>query len=148
MTFTIENQPSWASFDPSTGTLSGPVAAGTEGIYADIRITVSDGAAFVSLPQFSVNVTQVALGSATLSWTPPTQNMDGTPLTDLTSYNIYYGTSQGVYPNQVPVGNPGITSFVVDNLSPGTYFFVSTAINSAGIESPFSNVATKTITSN
>jgi hypothetical protein len=34
---------------------------------------------------------------------------------------------------------------VVDNLVPGTYFFVATAFNSAGTESVFSGVASKTI---
>ena len=41
----------------------------------------------------------VAVGSATLSWTPPTQNMDGTPLTNLAGYRVYWGTSLGDYPN-------------------------------------------------
>jgi hypothetical protein len=31
-------------------------------------------------------------GQATLSWDPPTTNVDGTPLTDLAGYKVYYGT--------------------------------------------------------
>jgi len=41
--------------------------------------------------------------------------------------------------------NPGITTYVVENLSPNTYIFASTSINASGVESDFSNVATKTI---
>ncbi len=148
LTFSIENQPSWMNFDPSTGTLSGMAAAGTEGNYSDIQITVSDGALSTSLPDFSVGVTQVALGSATVTWTPPTQNTDGSTLADLAAYIIYYGVSEGSYPNQVRVDNPGVTSFVVENLVPDTYFFVATSVNSNGVESTFSNVATKTVTAN
>ena len=45
-----------------------------------------------SLPAFSITVTQVGLGSMSLSWTPPTQNTDGSALTDLAGYKLYYGT--------------------------------------------------------
>ena len=86
-----------------------------------------------------------ATGSATLTWTPPTQNSDGTPLTNLAGYKVYWGPTAGSYPNSVTVNNPGLTSYVVDNLVPGTYFFAAKAFNSAGTESEFSNAATKTI---
>ncbi len=35
--------------------------------------------------------------SATLTWDAPTTNVDGTPLTDLAVYKIYYGTALGNY---------------------------------------------------
>ena len=41
--------------------------------------------------------------------------------------------------------NPGVTAYVVDNLSTGTHFFVVTALNEQGLESAFSNEASKTI---
>jgi len=34
----------------------------------------------------------------TLTWTAPTQNADGTPLTDLAAFRLYIGTAPGVYP--------------------------------------------------
>jgi len=145
LTFSIQNRPGWASFDSQTGTLTGTPSAGDEGSYADIRISVSDGSASASLPAFAVAVNQVALGSATLSWTAPTQNEDGSALTDLAGYKIYYGTSQGNYSSEIRIDNPGITTYVVDNLSPQTYFFVATAFNSSGVESTFSNEATKIV---
>ncbi len=76
---------------------------------------------------------------------PPTQNTDGSPLTDLTGYKIYYGTSPGYYPNQITIDNPGIAIYVVENLTPNTYYFVITAINSSRFQSPISNEAIKQV---
>ena len=90
-------------------------------------------------------MSQTALGSLTLSWTPPTTNTDGTTLTDLSGYRIYYGNSQGNYPNQISIDTPGIASYVVENLVPDTYYFVATSLNSLGVESSYSNVAIKTV---
>lgn len=86
-----------------------------------------------------------SLGSATLSWTAPTRNEDGTPLTDLAGYRFYWGTSSGNYPNSETVNNPGITTYVIEDLAPGDYEFVTTSFNSSGVESRRSNPATITI---
>lgn len=145
LTFTIENQPGWANFDSTSGALTGVVPAGSEGTYPNIRITASDGTVTTSLTAFAIEVLQSANGTATLTWTPPTQNTDGSALTDLDSYRIYYGTSPGNYPNQVVVDNPGLSSYVLQNLAPNTYYFVSTSINASGIESAYSNMATMTV---
>ena len=93
----------------------------------------------------SVTVNQVGLGSATLSWTPPTQNSDGSPLTDLAGYKIYYGNESGNYHTSIQIDNPGIAIYVVEYLTPNTYYFVLTAINSSGVESNFSNEASKQV---
>jgi hypothetical protein len=108
-------------------------------------ISVSDGkASAVALAAFNIAVQAVATGSATLSWTPPTQNTDGSALTDLTGFKVYWGTTQGSYPNSASVG-ANVTAYVVTNLVPGTYFFVATAVNSAGAESQFSTSASKAV---
>ena len=83
--------------------------------------------------------------AVTLSWTAPVSNEDDSPLTDLSGYKFYWGTTPGNYPNSVRVDNPGITVYVIDNLAPGTYDFVVTAINANGNESARSNVATVTL---
>ena len=81
----------------------------------------------------------------TINWTPPTENTDGTPLTDLSGYNIHYGTSSGNYTQTVSVSNPGLATYVVDNLTPGTYYFAVGAVNSAGTESPLSSEVSATV---
>ncbi len=75
----------------------------------------------------------------------PTTNMDGSPLADLAGYRIYWGTTPGSYSNSVTVNNPGLASYMVENLVPSTYYFVTTAFNTAGNASEFSNMAQKTI---
>lgn len=145
LTFSISGLPSWASFSTANGSISGTPGAGDVGTYANISITVSDGTDSATLGPFSISVEDVVLGSATLSWTPPTQNTDGTPLTDLAGFRIYWGTEQGNYTESVTLDNPGLTTYVVDNLAPGTWYFVSTALNSNGVESDYSNSAAKLI---
>ena len=82
----------------------------------------------------------------TLDWTPPTQNEDGSTLTDLAGYFIYYGESSGSYPNRIRIDNPSISTYVVENLLPRTYYIVATSFNSTGIESRYSGEAVKTVT--
>ena len=108
-------------------------------------ITASDGSASASLGPYNISVVGVANGSATLSWQPPTQNTDGTPLTNLAGYRIYWGTARGDYPSSVTVSSAGLTAYVVSNLTPTTWHFAVTAFNSAGAESVLSNSASKTV---
>ncbi len=145
LTFSVQNQPVWASFDSSIGRLSGQPSLGDVGVFERVVISVSDGQASASTPEFSITVSQAELGSMTLSWTPPTENTDGTALTDLAGYRIYYGLSEGIYPDQVNIETAGLASYVVENLVPNTYYVVATSVNSMGVESAYSNVAVKTV---
>jgi hypothetical protein len=146
LTFSVTGLPGWASFNASTGGISGTPTDANVGTYSNISITVSDTSnASATLGPFSITVNAVSLGSVTLNWTPPTQNDDGTTLTDLAGYKIYWGTTPGNYPNSVTITNAGMTSYVVDNLVPGTYEFVATSYNEAGVESVYSNPATKVV---
>ena len=138
LTFEIRNKPGWASFNTGTGEISGTPTIAHVGIYSNISISVTDGQASATTPGFSVEVSQVQLGSVTLSWTAPTQNSDGSALSDLAGYKIYYGTSEGIYPHKISIDTSGTTTYVVENLAPDTYFFVATAVNSKGMESDFS----------
>lgn len=147
--FAIQNKPSWASFSTTTGRLSGtPTAAAT---HSSIVISVSDGKATTKLPAFSIKVAPrpveptPTVGAATLSWTPPTRNTDGSSLTNLAGYRIYYGTSASALTKTVQVSSAGITTYVVEGLAPSTYYFTVRAYNSAGAESANSNVVTKVI---
>jgi hypothetical protein len=145
LTFEIANRPDWANFNTTTGRLSGTPINNDSAFYSNIVISVRDGQMMSSLPAFTINVSQIPTGSVTLNWTPPTQNEDNTVLTDLTAYKIYYGLSEGNYTNQIWVDDAGLTSYIVDNLVPDTYYFVSTSINSNGIESDYSNVMMRTV---
>ena len=145
LTFSISGQPSWASFDAATGRLSGTPGAGDVGVYTNIVISVSDGEANASLASFSITVNAISLGSAELSWTAPTQNEDGSALEDLAGFKLYWGTTPGNYTESLTIDNPSVTTYVVENLSPGTYEFVATAYNTAGVESKYSGAATKIV---
>ena len=145
LTFSISGQPSWATFSTTTGRLTGTPSSAQVGSYGAIVITVSDGKTTASLPAFSVTVNAVVLGSATLSWTPPTQNTDGSALTNLSGYTVYYGTSSTTMTNKVAITNPGLTSYLVGNLGSGTYYFAITAYSSTGVESAMSSVGSKTV---
>ena len=84
-------------------------------------------------------------GTALLSWLPPTENTDNSVLTDLAGYKIYYGTSPGIYSTPIIINNPGLSSFLVENLAISDWYFVMTAFNSSGIESSYSIEVSKTI---
>lgn len=138
LTFDVENIPTWASFDSATGKLFGEPTLADLGDYGNIVVSVSDSASSASLPAFSIAVTQTALGVVTLSWVAPTQNSDGSALTDLAGYNIYFRKNSGPFNPAIQVDNAGITTYVVEQLSPATYTFRATAFNSTGMESSFS----------
>jgi hypothetical protein len=145
LTFTASNLPDWVSINQSTGALSGTPTSTDVGTYSGITITVSDGSATASLTAFAITVTDISTGSATLSWTPPTQNSDGSTLTNLAGYRITYGRSANVLDRSISLTNPSLNSYVVENLSSGTWFFAVTSLNSEGTASSSSNVASKTI---
>jgi hypothetical protein len=136
--FSIANSPPWAQFEPTTGKLEGTPGAGDIGTYEDIVITVTDGADDAALEAFAITVGAVGNGSVELSWLAPTENDDGSPLTDLAGYKLYWGTAPGEYTDSVIIENPSVVTYLVDNLVPNTYYFVATAVNAAGEESDYS----------
>src|SRR2546426_6988129 len=85
------------------------------------------------------------------TWTAPTTNTDGSPLTDLASYRVYYGTGSAPCPGpsffpvasstSSPPSNQTV-SFRLTGLSTGTTYFVAiTAVDTGGMESACSSVA-------
>jgi hypothetical protein len=89
--------------------------------------------------QSSAPPTQAA-GSqpVTLSWQAPTQNADGSTLTDLAGYRIHYGASSGNYTSTIQVANAGLTTYVISSLPSGTYYFAISAYNAAGVDGALS----------
>jgi hypothetical protein len=146
LVFSIARKPVWATFDSGTGRLYGTPGSNHAGNFTNIQISVSDGNSTVALREFDVTVDQIALGSATVSWNPPTDNADGTSLTDLTGYRIYYGRSATALDRTIVLNNPGLTLYVVENLSPARWYFSMTAVNAKGEESARTQPVTKTVT--
>jgi hypothetical protein len=71
-------------------------------------------------------------GSATLNWTPVTKNTDGTLLTDLAGYRLYYGTSASSLSTVVELADPNLTTHLLSNLPSGTWYFGVTAYTRKG----------------
>lgn len=145
LTFQANNLPAWLTLNTSTGRISGTPSEADIGTYEDITITVSDGSATDTIGPFAITVSAVASGAATLSWQAPTQNEDGTALTDLAGYQVRYGQDADDLSQVVSLDNPSLTRYVVENLSSGTWYFAVSAVNSAGITSDLSEVVSKTI---
>jgi hypothetical protein len=145
LTFSVTNLPAWATFSTSNGRVSGTPSSAQVGAYTNIRISVSDGSMSANLAPFSVQVVATATGSALLTWNPPTQNTDGSPLTNLAGYRIYWGLNAGSYANSVTVNNPGLATYIVDQLTPAHWYFAVTALSATGAESPYSNVGSKQV---
>jgi len=72
----------------------------------------------------------------TLLWDAPTKNIDGTPLEDLAGYKVYFGTESKKYTASYDVKN--VTTYNIDNLPDGQYYFVVTAYDTSGNESRYS----------
>jgi hypothetical protein len=146
LTFSIQNKPTWATFDASNGTLYGTPTSANLATFANIVISTNDGKASASLPAFAITVAAATTGSITVSWVPPTQNTDGTPVTGLSGFRVYYGTASRQYGQSVLVSGPSLRSVVVEGLSPGTtWYFGVKSVNNAGVESDYSNEAVKTL---
>ena len=82
------------------------------------------------------------LGQISLWWQAPTQNVDGTALTDLAGYRIYYGVNSRNYTDSIQILNPTATSQVL-SLNSGSYYLAMTALDSEGNESAYSNEVIK-----
>ena len=99
-------------------------------------------------PDGSTNSTSYsgsASKTAIVSWTPPTQRTDGSALTDLAGYRVYYGRSLNAMSRILDIRNPGQTSQFIDDLETGTWYFAVTAFSADGLESEMSELAAKRI---
>jgi hypothetical protein len=91
----------------------------------------------------AVAITTVSLREAVLSWQAPTKNVDGSTLTNLSGYKIYYGPASKTYTQTVSV-SAATTTWTLP-LAPGTYYFALTAVDSAGSESAKTEEVSKTV---
>ena len=110
-------------------------------------------AALTLLLVFLSLATVAYAGEATVSWTNPTTNTDGSaiPATgpgSLTGTRVEWGscsgTAFGTKAGEVSVA-AGVSSVVVPNLAPATYCFRAFSKNTYNVESAASNVASKAV---
>jgi Putative Ig domain len=146
LNFLISNKPDWLQFDAATGRLYGTPGAHHVGEYQEIEISVTDGTKSTNLPRFAIIVYASGEESATLSWNPPTENADGSPLLDLAGYKIYFGHMADRLDRVIVLSNPGLTRYLVENLYPETWFFAMSSFNARGDESGRSPTVSKRIT--
>jgi hypothetical protein len=97
--------------------------------------------------------------TATLTWTAPTTNTDGSALAKCASdttvgpclayYNVYrrVGSTDMNGAEVTPVRDPNATTKVYTGLGTGTHNFAVEAVNGNGVPSVLSNIAAKVITS-
>lgn len=126
---TTPSTPSSSSTTPSSGSTTTTPASGT------------------TVPSTNKGTTPVktTTGVATLDWTPPTENSDGSTLTNLAGYTVYYGTSPNNLTQSVKVTNPGLTAYTVTNLPSGTWYFAVSSYSSTGVESTRTGTVSTTI---
>ena len=145
LTFKIVNKPGWAAFDTKTGRLYGTPSSTSTGSYSNVTISVTDGKATASLAPFTIKVTTVSVGNVTLSWTAPTKNTDGTTLTNLAGYRVYYGKQSGQYTQTLSLPSPSFTSVSIEDLASGTWYFAVKTLASDGDESAYSGQVSKSL---
>ena len=80
-----------------------------------------------------------------MSWNPPRRNADGSAIANLAGYSIYYGRSSTNLNFTVNIPDPYVTTYTVDRLSPGTYYFRIVAFTATGIRSSATPMVSKTI---
>lgn len=149
LTYSISNVPAWATFNAATGQLSGSPKATDVGTTTGIVISVVDGTATASLPPFSLNVVSTAAAgpaTAKITWVAPTENNNGTALTDLAGYYVHYGTSESDLSEVVQVASASTLSYVVTGLATGTtWYFAVSAYTTGGEQSALSAISSKTL---
>ena len=124
----------WIGTKPAVGSESvGPLGAGTSYSLS----CEGPGGSIVEMLSVAV------ISSISIAWTAPVENVDGSMLTDLAGFRIYYGSSSRSYVNMVEVADPTATTTTL-NLSSGDYHVAMTALDLEGNESSYSNEVVKT----
>ena len=141
---------SWSNDRGDSGLASGTSSWKTGNIGLElgenvVTVTAEDTAGKTRTKTIKVRRESGEKGSVALSWSAPESRIDGSPLTNLAGYRIDYGLMSGVYDYEIDVNNPGVLSYVVENLAPGEWFFAVSAYDADGLESDPSNEAVRTI---
>jgi hypothetical protein len=146
MTFSVSNLPGWASFNSSTGRLSGVPGPADSGSNGNIRISVSDGKGTSYLPTFAINVaggSTAGTASVVLEWSPPSAREDGSPLSpsQIAGYTVYFGAAPNSFTQSVYVAGGNNTQATLNNLATGeTIYIALRASDTSGLQSDYSSV--------
>lgn len=81
-----------------------------------------------------------------MTWIAPHTNADGTALTNLVGFHVYYGADANVLASLLDVQGANASSAEFTKLAPGTYYFAVTAYSADGAESELSTVVSKNVT--
>jgi hypothetical protein len=84
-------------------------------------------------------------GTTSIRWVAPTQNTDGSSLTNLKGFKVVYGTSASALTQSQSINDPKATSATIAALGAGTWYFAVRAVNSSDAESNNSTTVSKTI---
>lgn len=135
---------------PADAAANGPAAQSLSGNIAPDRTlspTSTASSTDTSTPASTPKSTPATTNkSVDVTWSAPTANTNGSALTNLAGYTIYYGTNPSSLSKSVKVANAGATDYVVQGLSDGTWYFAVTAYTNTGLQSSYSTIVSKTIT--
>jgi len=92
----------------------------------------------------AIGLVTVQVLDGTLRWQAPTENVDGSPLTDLAGFNVYWGSSSRNYTGSHPITSAAVTEWEA-TVAAGSYYFAVTALDSEDNESAYSNEVLKAI---
>jgi hypothetical protein len=159
----------WNDGDSSAKTVIVPVTSQASDTYFDFALTSIAGQAKFGSPATAAVVVSTTAASTsssssggssssssssgatlstsavTISWSAPIDNTNGSALTNLAGYNIYYGTNSTSLSEKISLNTVGLLSYVISELSSGTWYFAVTSVNSAGVESSPSATVSTTI---
>ncbi len=146
LSWVASDNAAWLTLSPVSGANSGTVTASANltglaaGTYNGIvTITASGSTSSPKQIPVSMTLTATAANTATLTWKASTES-------DLAGYKVYRGTASGTYAAPLTALPKATTNYTATGLQNGTtYFFVITAYDSAGNESPYSTEVSKSI---
>ena len=146
-----DTTPATALVTPSVGMIDRSQGSDSSESAASVATASDTTSASNTTPTAPATVTKVTTpintvnGVATLDWMPPTENNDGSALTNLAGYTVYYGTNRNDLSQSVKVPNPGLASYAVTGLSSGTWYFAVTSYSADGVESARTTTVSTTI---
>ena len=144
LNWVVSDDASWLTVSPASGSGSSTLTASvnTAGLTAQTyngTITVSAAGITSKTVAVTLTVNAPATSSITLTWNANTEN-------DLAGYKIYRATTSGGYGAPIATLPGNVTTYIASGLQLGTtYYFVITAYDSAGNESPHSNEVNRSI---